>query len=75
MINKKISVIVPVYGTEKYIDKCLSSVLNQTYKNLEILVVNDGSKDCSKMHIGNIVTGDSFKNQPNDIYIEKKNLR
>ena len=54
MINKKISVIVPVYGTEKYIDKCLSSVLNQTYKNLEILVVNDGSKDCSKMHIGNI---------------------
>lgn len=74
MINKKISVIVPVYGTEKYIDKCLSSVLNQTYKNLEILVVNDGSKDCSKMHIGNIVTGDSFKNQPNDIYIEKKNL-
>ena len=54
MINKKISVIVPVYGTEKYIDKCLNSVLNQTYENLEILVVNDGSKDCSKMHIGNI---------------------
>ena len=40
---KKISVVVPCYGTEKYIDKCLDSILNQTYKNLEIIVVNDCS--------------------------------
>lgn len=40
-----ISVIVPVYGTEKYIERCLKSILDQTYKNLEIIVVDDGTKD------------------------------
>ena len=44
----KISVIVPVYNLEKYIRQCLESVLNQTYRDLEILAVNDGSKDSSK---------------------------
>ena len=38
MMNKKISVIVAVYNTEKYIEKCLRSLLNQTYQNLEIIV-------------------------------------
>jgi len=42
-----ISVIVPVYGVENYISKCLDSILNQTYKNLEILLIDDGSKDRS----------------------------
>ena len=42
-----ISVIIPVYGVEKYISQCLESVINQTYKNLEIIVVNDGTKDRS----------------------------
>lgn len=42
-----ISVIIPVYGVEKYIGQCLESVINQTYKNLEIIVVNDGTKDRS----------------------------
>lgn len=44
----KISVIVPVYNTEKYINKCLDSLVNQTMKNIEIIVVNDGSKDRSE---------------------------
>ena len=44
---KKISVIIPVYGVEKYIEKCISSVVNQTFKNLEIIVVDDGTKDRS----------------------------
>ena len=48
MMNKKISVIVAVYNTEKYIEKCLRSLLNQTYQNLEIIVVDDGSTDNSK---------------------------
>jgi glycosyltransferase involved in cell wall biosynthesis len=42
-----ISVIVPVYGVEKYINKCLDSIINQTYENLEIILVDDGSKDSS----------------------------
>ena len=43
----KISVIVPVYNAEKFIDKCIESVINQTYKEIELILVNDGSKDNS----------------------------
>ena len=42
-MRKKISIIIPVYNTEQYFDRCIRSVLNQSYENLEILVVNDGS--------------------------------
>lgn len=45
---KKVSVIIPVYNSEKYIGRCLESVLNQTYSNFEIIVINDGSKDNSQ---------------------------
>ena len=40
-----ISVIVPVYDVEKYLDRCVESIVNQTYKNLEIILVDDGSPD------------------------------
>lgn len=46
-VDLKVSVIIPVYNVEKYLDKCVSSVVNQTYKNLEIILVNDGSPDKS----------------------------
>lgn len=42
-----VSVIVPVYNTEKYLDKCIDSICRQTYKNLEIILINDGSSDNS----------------------------
>lgn len=42
-----ISVIVPVYNTEKYLPKCIESIIGQTYKNLEIILVDDGSTDTS----------------------------
>ena len=42
-----ISIIVPVYNVEKYIEKCIDSLLNQSYKNIEIILVDDGSKDKS----------------------------
>ena len=53
MINPKISVIVPVYNTKEYLGKCIDSIINQTYQNLEIILVDDGSTDGS----GDIIDG------------------
>lgn len=47
MNNKKVSVIIPVYNVEKYIGETIESVINQTYRNIEIITVNDGSTDGS----------------------------
>ena len=47
MIKEKISIIVPVYNVEAYLERCVESILKQTYTNLEILLVNDGSTDKS----------------------------
>lgn len=45
-----ITVVVPIYNVEKYLDRCVQSIVNQTYKNLEIILVDDGSPDgCPKM--------------------------
>lgn len=46
-MNELISVIVTIYNIERYIEKCIISIINQTYKNIEIILVDDGSKDKS----------------------------
>lgn len=49
-MDSLISVIVPIYNVEDYLDRCVESIINQTYKNLEIILVNDGSPDnCPQM--------------------------
>ena len=65
----KISVIIPVYNTEKYIEKCLESLAKQTMQDFEVIIVNDGSTDNSKK-----VIKDYMKNSNLDIkYLEKEN--
>ena len=67
-MNDKISIIIPIYNVKKYINKCIESIINQTYKNLEIILVDDGSTDGS----GKIC--DEFKKEDNRIVvIHKKN--
>ena len=46
-MQPKISIIIPIYNTAKYLPKCLDSIINQTYQNIEIILVNDGSTDNS----------------------------
>jgi glycosyltransferase involved in cell wall biosynthesis len=63
-----ISVIIPVYNAQKYLDRCLKSILNQTYNELEILLINDGSTDSS----GEICRKYA-KNDSRIAYFEKEN--
>ncbi len=59
----KFSIIVPVYNVEKYIDKCLSSIEKQTFRNFEVIIINDGSTDNSQIIVDKYVKTniDNFK--------------
>ena len=54
-----VSVVVPLYNTEKYIAECIDSVLNQTLRDLEVLVVDDGSRDRSREIVEELARRDS----------------
>lgn len=65
-MDSLISIIVPVYNVEKYLEKCINSIINQTYKNLNIILINDGSTDNS----GKIC--DEFKSKDSRIKVIHK---
>lgn len=72
----KVSVIVPVYNCEQYIIECLKSIMNQTYNNIEVVVINDGSTDQSEKMILNVMHADNrirYINQTNSGPSEARN--
>ena len=68
MKHELISIIVPIYNTEKYLRQCLDSIINQTYTNFEVLLVNDGSTDSSGM-----ICQEYLENDSRFRYFEKEN--
>ena len=65
---KKVSIIVPVYNAERYLEECIKSLINQSYKNIEIILVNDGSTDSSEDIIKSFL-----KVNNNIIYVSQEN--
>lgn len=62
----KVSVIIPVYNSEKFLNKCFSSIVNQTFKDFEVLIIDDGSTDSSTKII------EKFCNQNSNFYFERQ---
>lgn len=67
-MDELISIIIPVYNVERYLDRCMKSVLSQTYQNLEIILVDDGATDASGK-----MCDDYQKTDPRIKVIHKKN--
>ena len=66
--EKLVSIIVPVFNSEKYLEECVDSLINQKYKNIEIILIDDGSKDSSKYICENYA-----KKDKRIVFISKKN--
>lgn len=71
MEKNKVSIIVPAYNVEKYIEKCVNSICEQSYKNIEIIVVNDGSTDLTEEILARIAKTD---NRVNVISVENSGV-
>ena len=67
-MNYLISIIVPIYNVDKYLEECIESLRNQTYKNLEIILINDGSTDNSEQ-----IFRHEAKQDNRIVFINKKN--
>ena len=68
-MNNILTIIIPVYNTEQYIDRCINSILNQTEKRIEIIIINDDSTDSSEKRIQKYATNSNVK-----IVNNKKNI-
>lgn len=68
-MKSKISIILPIYNAEKYLKRCIESIINQTLKEIEIICINDGSTDTSKEILMNYIIKDK-----RIVYLEQKNL-
>ena len=66
-MTELISVIVPIYNVALYLEKCINSIIHQTYKNIEIILVDDGATD------GSGAICDEYKNKDNRIKVIHKN--
>ena len=66
-MNSLVSIILPTYNVEKYLRKCLESVVSQTYKNIEIIIVIDGSTDNS------LIIAKEFEKKDNRIVVIQQN--
>lgn len=57
-MNPKVSIIIPAYNAELYINRCIISIVNQTYENIEVIVIDDGSSDSTKYRVEEIISCD-----------------
>ena len=76
MNNPKVSVVIPVYNTEAYVEQTLRSIMGQTLRDIELIVINDGSTDGSLSVLERIATGDDrirLYTQPNKGLSETRN--
>lgn len=84
MHNIKISIIVPIYNSEKFLSRCLNSIVNQTLKEIEIICINDGSTDKSgeilkeyndnRIKIINKENGDNLLPEISELTLQKVNI-
>lgn len=77
MNNELISIIVPIFNVENYLEKTIESILNQTYTNIEVLCIDDGSTDNSLQKLNEIASKDSrikvFSKENNGVTLARKN--
>lgn len=67
MNNALVSIIVPIYNTAEYVEECIQSILSQSYENIELILVNDGSTD------GSDIVCKKYEHLPNVLYIDQSN--
>ena len=60
-MNNLVSVVITCYNHEKYVGKCIESVFNQSFQNIELIVINDGSSDLSGQIIEDLIKQSPFK--------------